>query len=344
MSALHHSMLAFAASAGLLGLVPASIECKADEPAIGSAPAVDVRAPGQEPGTQISNPKGTCLVLSGVKDKIIENLAIGPCGGHGIELLDSRNVTIRNVVITDTVESGIYIAGSTSVEVTESRISNGVSGVYALDSSGIRVTCNTIEDPRGPIPRGQLVQFDKVTGADNQISCNAGRNRPGRGIPEDAISLYKSHGTAGSPIAVTYNVIVGGGPSESGGGIMLGDDGGSHQIARGNILVDPGQYGIAVSSGRHMSIVENMVLSRKLPFTNVGISVWNQYPHACNTISVERNKVKWQSKTGRANPFWDGENCGGIKGLRSNNFAAQLSPDIAELKAPECQCINEGRR
>jgi parallel beta-helix repeat protein len=329
---LRAAVLSFLASFGF-SLSLSAAEGSADAPAGTAAPAV------------LTNPKGNCLELRGVKNKVIENQVIGPCGENGIELWESENITIRNVVIKDTTASGIYIYGSKSVEITESRITNTVSGVYAVESSGIKVGCNTIDDPRGPIPRGQFVQFNEVVGGENRISCNVGRNQPGRGIPEDAISLYKSHGAASQPISVLYNLIVGGGPSESGGGIMMGDAGGSHQLAKGNVLVDPGQYGIAVSSGNNMTIVDNLVYARKQPFTNVGIFTWNQYPHPCHTISITGNKVKWQSKTGSPNPYWDGQNCKKITGLRSNDFAADLSPEIANIKTPaECACKNEGRR
>ncbi|MCC7250772.1 right-handed parallel beta-helix repeat-containing protein [Hyphomicrobium sp.] len=298
------------------------------------------------PGSKITNAKGSCLSLSGLKNALIENVVIGPCGGHGIELHDSHNVVIRNVVIEDTQESGILIAGSTAVDVLESRISRTISGVYALNSKTLNVSCNTIVSPRGPIPRGQFVQFDKVTGSDNRIRCNSGHNEPGQGEPEDAISLYQSHGTAQSPITVADNLIVGGGPSESGGGIMLGDSGGSYQVATRNVLVDPGQYGIAVSSGHDLSILDNVVYARRQPFTNVGIYTWNQYDPKCHSIRVEGNEVKWISKTGAPNPFWDGENCGVIKGEHKNNFAAKLTADLAERKPVEaqCSCKSEGWR
>lgn len=287
---------------------------------------------------------GSCFVFDGVKDKTIENLVIGPCAGHGIELRNSRNVVIRNVTIDGTQGSGIYIYESQEIEVAESRIKDAVAGVEVIGSSGVRVACNTIEDVRGPIPRGQFVQFNTVVGGDNQIRCNVGRNTPGRGNPEDAISLYKTRGTAERPVTVAYNLVVGGGPSASGGGIMLGDSGGAYQVARANTLVDPGQYGVAVSSGEHMTIADNLVLARSQPFTNVGIYVWNQYPQPCNTISVEGNKVRWFSKTGRPNPYWDGKNCTSITGVTRNDFAADLSPAIADAKVPECQCRTAGRR
>jgi parallel beta-helix repeat protein len=296
------------------------------------------------PGSKLTDAKASCLVLNGLKDAVIENLDIGPCAGNGIELIDSHNVTIRDVRIDGTGGSGIYVLGSSSIRISESRITDTISGIYAVSSTVVDVSCNTIENPRGPIPRGQFVQFDTVSGADNRISCNVGRNEPGRGQPEDAISLYKSDGTPQSPITVTSNLIVGGGPSESGGGIMLGDDGGSYLVAEDNVLIDPGQYGIGVASGNNIAIRGNIILGRKQAFTNVGIYTWNQYPHACHSITVEGNTVKWISKYGRPNPYWNGENCGRINGIIRNNFAGNLTPEIAKRKPAGCACKSEGFR
>jgi hypothetical protein len=316
---------------------------------VSDAADIDSRSPPQPsnafaPGSKVSSSEGPCLTFNGLRDAIIENVVIGPCAGNGIELFDSHNVTLRSIAISGTAQSGIYIFESSSISVEESSISGGVSGVYAVSSSGVRVSCNTIENPRGPVPRGQLVQFDKVTGKGNEISCNVGRNAPGQGEPEDAISLYQSQGTPQSPILVSNNLVVGGGPSESGGGIMLGDNGGSNQVAEGNDLVDPGQYGVAVASGERMTIRNNRVYARAQAFTNVGISVWNQYPHACRDIAVEGNAVKWQSKTGRANPYWNGGNCGPVAGIASNNFRAPLDPTTMVERSTACACRNEGRR
>ena len=296
------------------------------------------------PGTKVASAEGPCLTFNGLRDAIIENVVIGPCAGNGIELFDSHNVTLRSVAISGTEQSGIYIYGSSSIRIEESSISGGVSGVYAVNSSGVRVSCNSIENPLGPVPRGQLVQFDKATGEGNAISCNIGRNTSGQGEPEDAISLYQSQGTPQSPIVVSNNLVVGGGPSETGGGIMLGDGGGSYQVAEGNDLVDPGQYGIAVASGDHMTIRNNRVYARAQTFTNVGISVWNQYPHGCSDITVEGNFVKWQSKTGRPNPYWNGGNCGPVAGIASNNFRAPLDPATLIERSTACACRNNGRR
>ena len=327
-----------------LALAPTAMEARDDEESgVAKSNAATATA------SKLANPKGSCLKLNDLKDAVIENLVIGPCGDHGIELHNSHNVTIRNVVIKDTTQCGIYITGSTAIEVSESRISDPISGIYVVDSSGIKVSCNTVTNPRGPIPRGQFIQFDKVTGANNRISCNSGRNEQGRGTPEDAISLYKSSGTAQSPLVVADNLIVGGGPSVSGGGIMLGDDGGAYEVAERNVLVDPGQYGIGVASGNNMTVRDNSIYGRKQDFTNVGIYVWNQYPHACRSISVQNNQVKYTSKTGRPNPFWDGENCGVVEGAGNdvagnNDFNANLTAELAQTKSPNCACRSEGWR
>ncbi len=272
-------------------------------------------------------------------------MTIGPCGSHGIELRDSEDVVIRNVVIKDTVGVGIYIFGSRSVDVVENRIENSVAGVFAGRSRGINVSCNTIENVRGPIPAGQFVQFNAVEGPDNTISCNLGRNIPGDGRqPEDGISLYKSFGVTGSPILVAHNLLIGGGPSKSGGGIMLGDDGGAYQLARRNILVDPGQHGMGIASGHNMAILENEIYGRKQPFTNVGIYVWNQYLHACRSHQVRGNHVNWSSSSGRSNGWWDGRNCGVVEGLADNDFNARIGPEIGLKPALECSCASAGRK
>jgi parallel beta-helix repeat protein len=316
--------------------IGASPTAAADDPPPAKLTVIDAKSLG---------PRAShCYVFDNLKNAVIENLTVGPCPDIGIRLDGARNVTIRNVTITNTGGSGIYILGSQDVDIQESTISNTVSGVSVVDSASIHVDCNTISDVRGPIPAGQFVQFNTVTGPGNRISCNVGQNNPAR-QPEDAISLYKSQGTQYSPIEVYNNLIVGGGPSRSGGGIMLGDDGGMYQTARDKILVDPGQYGVAVSSGQHMSILRNQVFARRRAWTNVGISVWNQYPHVCGDISVAGNRVNWTNSANQANPFWDGENCGAIQGLADNTFPdPSINARIENHAASDCYCASAGRQ
>jgi O-antigen ligase len=287
----------------------------------------------------LTNRNGPCLSIKDVADVTIENMRIGPCGGHGIDIFGSRRIIVRNVSIERTGGSGIFVLRSENVTVENNVIEDNITSVSAQDSQGVTVRCNRLRNPRGPIPRGQFVQFDKVYGPGNVISCNAGVNEPGRGVPEDAISIYKSSGTAESPILIERNSITGGGPSPSGGGILLGDAGGSYLIARDNILENPGQYGIGVAGEHDIEVSGNIVVARRQPFTNVGISVWRQDPPECRNIVVKNNLVSWISGRGFPNPWWKGPGyCHRVEGVITNNFAA-MPEQIAHRKAEiRCGC------
>lgn len=197
---------------------------------------------------RIQNPNGDCVVVNSGANVIIENSYIGPCKGKAISVSNARDVHVRH-----------------------NYIKRASSGLYAHKLSGVRFHNNKVQDVLGPRPRGQMVQFNNVTGANNAIYLNIALNTPGASLPEDVVNLYMSSGTAGSPITVRENYLRGGGPSTSGGGIMLGDNGGSFETADRNILVDPGQYGIAVAGGNDMKITANQVFAKKQDFTNVGI-------------------------------------------------------------------------
>jgi hypothetical protein len=275
------------------------------------------------PQRSLTSTNGPCLSIKHQTDVMIENLRIGPCAGHGIDVFGSRRVVIRNVVIEHTGGSGVLVLRSENVTVENNVIEDNISNVSVQDSSAVAVKCNRFRNPRGPIPRGQFVQFGDVSGAGNIISCNIGHNEPGRGIPEDAISIFRSSGTQDSPILVERNTIIGGGPSPSGGGILLGDAGGSHLVARDNILENPGQYGIGVAGEHDIEVSGNVVVARRQSFTNVGISVWRQDPPVCRNVSVKNNLVNWIAANGRPNPWWNGPGyCRTIDGLTSNDFAA----------------------
>lgn len=287
----------------------------------------------------LTNPDGPCLSIKEMTEITIENLRIGPCGGHGIDVFASRNIVIRNVTIEQTRGSGILVLNSRNVAIERNAIDDAISSVSVQGSQGVVVRCNRLRNPRGPIPRGQFVQFGQVYGTGNVISCNVGVNEPGKGQPEDAISIYKSSGTVQSPILVERNTIVGGGPSPSGGGIMLGDGGGSYLVARDNILEDPGQYGIGVAGEHDIEVSGNVVVARSQPFTNVGISVWRQDPPECRNIVVKNNLVHWIAARGGPNPWWKGPGyCRKVEGVLTNNFAA-TTDEIARRKVQiHCGC------
>jgi hypothetical protein len=258
----------------------------------------------------ITNPSGPCVLIHGGSDIVLEHLAIGPCKGNGIQI-DGKatRVTVRDVYVHDTGGNGIETEQSTDILVTTSHFARGTSGGYFVDGSGIVFERNWVLDVQGPAPRGNMAQFNRVSGKGNAIRCNVVENHAGKSSTEDNVNMFQCNGDPSSPIVIEGNRIFGGGPSTSGGGIILGDGGGSYQIARDNVVVDPGQYGISIASGDHMTIEKNRVFGKSQPFTNVGIYAWNQYMTTCTDVTVKDNQVNWRNKDGNPNPWWDGGNC-----------------------------------
>lgn len=243
---------------------------------------------------------------------VIENTIFRNINGNAL-YIKAKNVTVRNCFFDKGTAEAIVCDGASNVTI-EYCLFNGVTtGVYALSSQSIKVNNNEFVNVRmrDAASRGQFVQFNGVTGAGSSISDNRGENFPGESNPEDLISLYRSSGTASSPILVKNNVFRGGGPSASGGGIMSGDYGGSYQIVEGNKLIDPGQYGLGIAGGGSISVINNIVVARQQSFTNNPLYMWAQAGVSCSGNTVRGNKIYWLDKSGGFNGGWDSGNCGG---------------------------------
>ena len=158
----------------------------------------------------------------------------------------------------------------------------------------------------GPMPKGQWVQFNTITGAGCSVSYNKGDNVQGQSHPEDCISMFKANGTQASPIMIRGNWGYGGGPSTTGSFIMLGDYGGSWQVADGNICVNPGNCGMAIAGGANNTISNNQIYSASLAWSqNGGIYVWdNGLPNPISNATVVNNKVTWYRPDGSLDGFW----------------------------------------
>ncbi|MDP4239099.1 MAG: right-handed parallel beta-helix repeat-containing protein [Bacteroidota bacterium] len=272
------------------------------------------------------------IVLNGVHDKIISNLRIINPSGHCISLSNCSNITIQKCKLGPSEKEGVNLYNCTNITVTNCSMDSIETGVYAHGCTGIKVTYNDVSNVQGPMPRGQMVQFNNVSGAGNSISYNVGENTPGQSFPEDEISIFMSNGTATDPIQVIGNWIRGGGPSTSGGGIMIGDKGGSYIVVQDNILVDPGQYGISVSGGNHITVSNNRIYARKQSFCNVGLYVWNQSPTDCSFITISNNQVNYTNKSGEINNMWNAGNCGVILGWETNHYNTHLNSSILPAK------------
>lgn len=269
------------------------------------------------------------IVIDGKHDLVITRCHVTGATDNCLLLRNCNNVLIEDSEFSDAAGEGIHLINCTSVTVSRCRFRDVRTGVYAIGSSGIKVSGNQFRNVQGPMPRGQFIQFNNVTGHGNSISGNIGVNEPGHSNPEDAINIYQSHGTPEDPIRIEDNRIRGGGPSASGGGILVGDSGGSFISVKGNQLVDPGQYGIAVAGGSNVELINNQVYGRRQSFSNVGLYVWNQCDDACSSVTVRNNTVWWLNRDGKPNAAWNAGNCGSVTGWEENNWGT------IELKVPQ---------
>jgi cellulose 1,4-beta-cellobiosidase len=244
---------------------------------------------------------------------------------------NKENLTFVNCRFIDHKKVALQFQGCKKIRVSNCFFSS-VNPIYAVNSSDITVENNTVLNIYSPKPRGQFVQTNACTGP-ILIRQNMITNTPGECLVEDVINLYKCYCTAQDPAIIEYNTIVGGGISSSGGGIMLGDNGGSYQIARNNELTTPGQYGIACAGGTHISIINNNVYSPQTAVSNVAFYAWNQKAPTADSVIVSGNKANWTNKKGASNGWYDGKNVTNLT-VTNNDFNWKGKPSTASPVKP----------
>ncbi|MBS1531987.1 MAG: right-handed parallel beta-helix repeat-containing protein [Bacteroidetes bacterium] len=270
------------------------------------------------------------IALTNVGNKTISGDSINVNGGSDIclSLTNCHDIHITNCWFGNSTHVGVFLYKCANIRIDSCYVTKLAAGVYAVDSYAISVTDCEGKNMIGPFPRGEFVQFNNVSGPRCRINNNRFESIFGESYPEDAINVYKCHGTPNDPIQVIGNKIRGGGPSKSGGGIMLGDNGGSYITAQNNILVNPGQYGMAIAGGDHIRMVNNTIYSKQREFTNVGFYIWAQAQAACSLDEISGNRVNWTKKDGRKNHKWNGGNCGDVKGWESNVIDTTVDESI----------------
>lgn len=196
---------------------------------------------------------------------------------------------------------GVFMYDCTNISIDSCFISNVSAGVYAHACGQIKVNSNEFLNMRGPVPAGNFVQFNNVSGGGNQINYNKCEDIMGSGINPnpgggDGISLFQSNGTAASPIQVYGNWIRGGGTNTGASGmagIVAGDVGGSYQDIENNILVNTGYVGIQQQGGSNLTIANNSIYSANLPWSGGGLISANYSGTASNNNTIANNKINW---------------------------------------------------
>lgn len=250
--------------------------------------------------------------VSGQSNVIIENLRFENTSAASIKVWNASNITIRNCFFNKSSKEAIDMQNSKNITITNCLFNGIETGVYALNCQTVKINNNQFVNvrKRPGEGRGQFVQFNGGGGPGCEINNNRGENFPGESDPEDMISFYSASGTSASPIQVKNNIFRGGGPSQSGGGIIAGDHGGSWIVIENNTCMNPGQYGISVAGGSNMQILYNKIFSKQFPWSNNPLYVWAQYDVPCSDITVKGNRATWTDRDGGLNGGWNAGNCG----------------------------------
>ena len=255
----------------------------------------------------------------------------------GIQLQNCNNVHITNCKVYNSLLQGIKLYNCTNVTIDYCFVTNVQAGVYVQQSKTIKVNNNQFLNMNGPFPSGNFVQFDNVSGGGNQINTNKCEDIAGVAKhPQDGLSVYKSNGLQGDSIQVIGNWIRGGQVlNDSGGaaGIVLADVGGSYQVARNNILVNPGYIGIQPQGGTHIKIDHNTIYSSSTPMGLVGLSGGNYSGTTSSDVTVSYNKVKFiNAKGNEFDAWWNTASMPLPQGWNTNILEADITSSVLPVK------------
>jgi hypothetical protein len=302
----------------------------------GTTTPPDNGSPGAGSFTIVSGP------IKAVSGKTYSNLLIDLKGASttGIDINGVTGVTVNNCKIMNGKGFGIQVHGnSKNITITNSFITNIGFGLYAENAQTVKVNNNQWLNMNGINSKsfGHAIQFNNVNGGGNQINNNRIENTKmltdTSSHPHDVINVYKSNGLPGDSIQVIGNWIRGGQvslwPNSNSGaaGIVVGDLGGSYQVCRNNILVNPGYVGIQAQGGSHIKVDHNKIYSDgEATAALVGMS-WGNYSGAVSTdVTYAYNQVTffsqgWKVKTkpARENNYGTNGNSNGTDIILINN-------------------------
>lgn len=267
------------------------------------------------------------ISLTNVHDTTISYDSISGGTVACINLINCHNIHITQCKLMNSTLHGIFMSKCTNIIIDSNYFYKVATGVFAYSSQGIQVRSNQFKNMMGPYPLGQFVQFNHVSGSDNCFTNNKCENLAGESDAEDAINMNDSNGVALSPIMISGNWIRGG-TSKSGGGIVLGDNGGSYQTAQNNIVVNTCGYGIGIADGNHMQIIGNQIYGAQTGISNVGICVQDFYGTGCSLNTITNNIVNWTNSAGVPNGCWNAGNCGNVVGWDNNTWIAKINASI----------------
>lgn len=206
-------------------------------------------------------------VMSAIDGQIIENLDVSTSAGTGITVVH-RNVTVRHCRIRHAGGHGVHAEGAAGLHLEDLEIdhtgappvgaasserrnnldldgcpgaiiirvtaSRGSSNIYLVRSRRAHLSFLELHDARGPMPRGQNVQFNRSP--DSLLEDFSAENSP-LSWTEDNISVFRSDRCTVRRGLVSYN------NSPTGDGVMI--EGSSHCLVEDVDAVQQGNGAFA---------------------------------------------------------------------------------------------------
>lgn len=259
-----------------------------------------------------------------VDDMVISNVTIGNPNGVGMNLVGKRNIKFVNCYFKFTKEEAISFENSNGLRTENCLFSGNQSAVYGLNSSNMTmINCQAVNMRQRPGgSRGQLFQANScdIILVEN---CRS-EGFDGESSYEDHISFYRSHNAT-----ARGNWLRGGGPSDSGSGIMTGDNGGSNQLVENNHLMRTGNAGIGVAGGTNIKILNNQMYSERTEVSNNPLYVWAQSDQGGNGVIVKGNRAYWEHKNGGVNQGWNSGN------IPNTSWEAPTTITFEQMNFPE---------
>ena len=279
----------------------------------------------------VTSTSGPCILVKGVTGVVIRDSEIGPCGQDG----DPGALGVE------------FDAGATNVTVQRNVIHDVSSGSYVTDSQHpIIFDRNYVYNIRGPLARGQMIQFHTVNGGTSRsrITCNVSDGLPGTryGVShdkhdvEDHINIFNSAGLTSDRTEIAYNRLRGGhSTSDSGSGIMTGDgQNGGNLYVHHNVITNVRNVGIGIAGGQNITLETNRIFMDAAVFPiNVGMFASNYSGNACTGHSITGDQV-WMSNS---NSLYVNSNCGPV--VQSGNVFGDgsLTAAIFDQAPAACQ-------
>jgi hypothetical protein len=273
----------------------------------------------------------SAISYSGRSNITISGLSISG-GTNCITLTNCTGIHITNCRLANASNYAILLNNCKNITIDYTFMTNVKSGVHVNYGSAIKVNNNQFLNMLGPFPNGNFVQFVGVSGGGNQINSNHCEDIAWVGHPQDGLSVYKSNGLPGDSIQVIGNWIRGGqvqNDSGGGAGIVLGDVGGSYQVARNNTIVNGGFVGAQVQGGFGIKMDHNTIYSSSTPYSNCGLCYGNYSGAASYNVNMSYNKIRFYKSNGAEQDEWvDTKTASTPAGWSTNIQKASISATI----------------